>query len=113
MSRVTRGVVECEIDGELYTLRPTLDAYRRIQQRFGGLRGALEALTALNTDHLAHIVAAGAGIHRKQVEEVERRIFNQGVPEVIEMISPFVTALLNPRGDDDQDEDEGKPEPVA
>lgn len=103
MSRVDHGIVECSINGTDYTLKPTLDAYRRIQSRFGGLRGALEALSALNLEHMAHIVAAGAGIGRNKTPKVEEDIFLEGIGNVTEAVAPFVTALFNPRGDKEED----------
>lgn len=103
MSRVDHGVIECSINGTEYTLKPTLDAYRKIQARFGGLRGALEAISALNIEHLSHIVAAGAGIGRNKAVKIEEDIFLEGVGNVTESVAPFVTALFNPRGDKDED----------
>jgi len=101
MSRVDRGSIDVEIDGEVYELRPTLSAFKKIQTRFGGLRGALEAITQMNSEHLANIVAAGTGAGRRDIDKIEEGIFNEGIGSVTESLVPFVTALFNPRGDDE------------
>lgn len=108
MSKVDHGTVTIKIDGDHYELRPTLDAYRKIQNRFGGLRGALESLTQLNIEHVANIIAAGSGNGQREVKNIERKVFMEGIGNVTEQVAPFVTALFNPRGDDDEEEpDEG------
>lgn len=101
MSRVNRGTVEVEIDGEVYELRPTLDAFKKIQARFGGLRGALEAIAQMNSEHLANIIVAGSNAPRRDLAKIEEQIFNEGLASVTEAIAPFVTTLFNPRGDDE------------
>jgi hypothetical protein len=101
MSRVDRGTIELEMDGEVYELRPTLEAFKKIQARFGGLRGALEAIGQMNSEHLANIILAGTSGPRRDLAKIEEQIFNEGLATVTEAIAPFVTTLFNPRGDDE------------
>lgn len=104
-----KGEVILDLDGEELELRPTLKAYQKIQTRFGGLRGALEAAQLLNIDHISHIVCAGANISRKEEERIKEAVFNEGVANVTEQIVPFLTALMDPNGGSDEEEVEKKP----
>lgn len=102
MSKVKRGTVELDLDGEVYELRPTLSAYEKIEARFGGLRGALEAMTRISVTDLAHVIAAGSGKGQRDMQKIKEGVFNQGVDSVTEQVGPFVLALFNPRGDDSE-----------
>jgi hypothetical protein len=107
MSKSLHGTIDVDINGTQYVLRPTLDAYRKIQVRFGGLRGALESLTQLNIEHISHIIAAGAGKGRREIPDIENDVFEHGIGDVTELVAPFVTALFNPRGDEVKEDDSG------
>jgi len=99
MSKTQHGTFTVTLEGEDYELRPTLAAYRQIQQRFGGLRGALEAIGKLNVDHLVAIIKAGAGLEKRDAKGLDEAVFNQGIADVTEQVAPFLTALFNPRGE--------------
>jgi hypothetical protein len=87
MSKSLHGTIDVDINGTQYVLRPTLDAYRKIQVRFGGLRGALESLTQLNIEHISHIIAAGAGKGRREIPDIEN------VPGILETHAAYRAAL--------------------
>lgn len=103
MSKTLHGTYTVTLGDEDYELRPTLGAYRKIQQRFGGLRGALEAIGQLNVDNLAHIIAAGADLDKRAAKDLDQAVFDQGVADVTEQIAPFLTAMFNPRGEEEVD----------
>lgn len=103
MSKTLHGTITVTLRGEDYELHPTLDAYRKIQQRFGGLRGALEAIGQLNVDHLVAIIVAGAGLEKRDSKGLDQAVFIQGIADVTEQVAPFLTALFKPRGDDTTD----------
>lgn len=100
---LVNGEIVLELGDETYELRPTLKAMKKIQSRFGGIRGAMEALTQLNVEHVAAIVAAGANCVPREIPALEEAIFSHGITPVTEQVVPFVTALLNPNGDSDED----------
>lgn len=79
-----------------FELQPTLDAVRKIEQRFGGLRPALDGLAALSVDAVSHVISAGAGLNTKEAKEVPDAVFAAGVGDVTAQVVPFVVALLNP-----------------
>ena len=47
MSRVDYGTVVLPINGKDYTLTPTLEALKKIQNRWGGIMQAIEACRGL------------------------------------------------------------------
>ncbi len=104
--------VTIELNGKEYDLKPTLNAVRKIQRRFGGLRGALESLTQLNTEHIAHIVAAGAGVGAREINDLEEDVFQEGAGSAVEQVSPFISLLLDPKGEQEGD-DGKKDQPVS
>jgi len=95
---LNHGTIEVTLDGEVFELRPSLMAMKKIQTRFGGLRGALEALGQLNVEHIGYIVGAGCGAKPAQVSDIEQAVYNQGIADATEQVVPFVTALMNPKG---------------
>lgn len=93
------GETSIELNGVEYTLRPTLKAMKKIQARFGGVRGALESLAHLNVEAVAAIVAAGCDSLPREIPDIEENVFAHGVGNATEQVVPFVTLLINPRGD--------------
>jgi hypothetical protein len=93
------GEITVELGDEVYELRPTLKAMKKIQQRFGGIRGALEAVSQLNVEHIAAIIAAGSNFGSREIPDIEEAVFQAGLPQATEQVVPFLTALLNPNGD--------------
>lgn len=79
-----------------FELTPNLDAVRKIEGRFGGLRPALDALGSLSIDACSVVIAAGAGLTPKEAKELPDAVFEAGVAEVTAQVVPFVVALLNP-----------------
>lgn len=94
---LTHGEIVVELNGAVYELRPTLKAMKRIQSRFNGLRGALEAVGQLNVEHVAAIIAAGVDAKPGDVQTIEENVFAHGIGPATEQVVPFVVALINPR----------------
>lgn len=94
---LSHGELVVELNGAVYELRPTLKAMKRIQARFNGLRGAMEALAALNVEHVASIIAAGVDANPREIASIEENVFAHGIGNATEQVVPFVTALINPR----------------
>ena len=79
-----------------FELEPTLAAVRKIEQRFGGLRPALDGLGSLSVDAVSHVIVAGANLSPKEAKEVPEAVFAAGVADVTAQVVPYVVALLNP-----------------
>lgn len=103
MSKSLYGQFTVSLADNDYTLIPTLEAVRKIESRFGGLRPALDALQALSVEGTSHIIAAGANLTAKQTAQLQEEVFAAGIGEVTVQVVPYVVALLNPgksRGDE-------------
>jgi len=101
MSRLDYGTVDVEIGDETFTLKPTLECARQIKQ--AGLGGPIQAIKALqdfDADILAVVVAAGAGIGRKKVDDLAEKIHTAGTINVAPKVIEFVGKLINPTGRD-------------
>jgi len=106
MSRVDFGQVEVQLD-EAVTLKPTLRAFEKISNRFGGLRNAIQALSNMDIDSVAFIIAAAAGIGQRDMESLKERIFEAGVVKVMPKVTEYLVLLMNPTGKDDEPEEDG------
>ncbi|KAB0489794.1 hypothetical protein [Pseudomonas vancouverensis] len=108
MNQTLYGTVQIDLDGEAYTLKPTLGAVRAIESHFGGLRGASQAINALSVDGCAVIIASGAGLTGKAAEGVAEQVWQTGVLKVSVQLNAYLVALYNPKGPDS-----GKDQPAA
>ncbi|EPN6724741.1 hypothetical protein ACT2UN_000821 [Pseudomonas putida] len=96
MSEALHGTVTLLIGARSYTLKPTLDAALRIESRFGGLRGALEAMRLMSIAACADIIVAGADLKPDQHPVIAGEVFHTGVAQVSSKLTEFITVLLNP-----------------
>jgi len=98
MNNTLHGTVTVKLGEEQFTLKPTLKAVRAIESRFGGLRGASEALRAVGVDALAIIISAGADLDGKASEELPEKVWQQGAAGLTPEVTGYLYALYNPRG---------------
>ena len=96
MSEALHGTITLVIGARSYTLKPTLDAALRIETRFGGLRGALEAMRLMSIAACADILVAGADLKPDQHAVIAGELFHTGVAKVSGQLTDFITVLLNP-----------------
>ncbi|AIN57802.1 MULTISPECIES: hypothetical protein [Pseudomonas] len=96
MSEALYGTTTLVVGARTYTLQPTLEAALRIETRFGGLRGALEAMRLMSIGSTADIIIAGAGLKPDQHTEVATGVFQTGVAKVSTELIEYLTVLLNP-----------------
>ena len=100
MNNTLYGTVTVTLGDEEYTLTPTLKAVRAIESRFGGLRGASQAITALSIEGCAIILVAGAGLNEKAAKAVPEKIWEHGILDAAPQLNKYLVALYNPRGKD-------------
>ncbi|MCG6541749.1 hypothetical protein MCB86_16875 [Pseudomonas sp. KSR10] len=101
MSKTMHGITTVRLGDEEFELVPTLLAVRNIEARFGGLRGAAQAVHALSVEGVAHIIASGANVTGKAAEALVEKVWMAGVVDVSVQLSPYLAALYNPRGTDE------------
>jgi len=100
MSKTLHGTTTVTVGDDEFTLVPTLAAVRSIEARFGGLRGAAQAVINQSIDGTAHIIASGAGLSGKAAEALPEQVFQAGIVKVTDQVISYVNALYNPRGED-------------
>ncbi|NQD72918.1 hypothetical protein [Pseudomonas sp. CM27] len=100
MNNTLHGTVTVKLGDEEFTLTPTLKAVRAIESRFGGLRGASQAINSLSVDGCAAILVAGAGLDDKAAKAVPEQVWQHGVLDVSTQLNSYLVALYNPRGKD-------------
>jgi hypothetical protein len=105
MSRATYGTVEADIDGETYTLKVTLDAIEKIENRWGGMRTVVESCSDLSFDGAAYIIAAACNIGQRELKPLKEAILKEGLINVIPKVTEYVMLLINPTGKDLDDDD--------
>ena len=96
MSATARGTTVLIVGDVEYTLKPTLDAVRKIEARFGGLRVALASLNDLSIAVVSDIIIAGAGIKPVPAKDVPQQVFEAGVGEIAPQLVPYLVFLINP-----------------
>ncbi|MFV3286880.1 hypothetical protein ACNFCI_22965 [Pseudomonas sp. NY15356] len=96
MSEALYGTVTLVVGARSYTLQPTLEAALRIESRFSGLRGGLEAMRLMSIGACADVIIAGAGLQPEQHATVATEVFNAGVSKVSNELVRYITYLLNP-----------------
>lgn len=95
-SKTLYGKTTVSVGDFEFELEPTLDAARKIEQRFGGLRPALDALSALSVEAVSIAIIAGANLTAKEAKEVPAAVFDAGIASVTAQVVPYISALLNP-----------------
>lgn len=108
MSRTDYGTVELDIGGTLYTLKPTLAAYQKIDSRMGGLRQAIESCGNMSIDGVVFIIAAGAGIGQREMPKLAEEVFAAGTSTLIPKVSEYIMLLLNPSGKQPEEKEQGE-----
>lgn len=78
--------------GAKFVLRPTLEAFKVVNSRFGGFNAALQALSRGDADSLTYIVAAGLG---KTIADVEGLVFEAGIRNLFDPVGEYVERLTN------------------
>ncbi|TPM39378.1 hypothetical protein FJ951_27105 [Mesorhizobium sp. B2-2-3] len=107
------GDVDIVLEGETFTLRPTLKAAQAISRQAGGIMGALRGLANLDLDVATSIVADGLG---KKPSEVEETVWRTGIANLNADLTRFVMIVANggrPPTDKDGGEVEVNPPKAA
>jgi hypothetical protein len=105
VNKVTRGMVDVELDGEVITMSPTLGALTKIERRFGSVRQAAEAVANMQHAAICDIITFGAGLDKASQKELPEAVFQAGLVNVAGAAGEYLAKLLNPAGDVDQDDE--------
>lgn len=105
MNRITSGEIAITLDGEERTLKPSLGAATRVNNRFGGFSKAIAELAALNLDAYVVVIGHGLGATDAEQKVLKEKVYKTGVTNLVRPLTRFVVILAN--GGRDPDEDEG------
>lgn len=110
MSKASYGQVDIELDGETVMLKPTLKAFQKIENRFGGLRPAIQELSSMNLETVAFVISAASNVGQKDMDDLREKVFSAGVVNLMPKVTEYLVLLMNPTGKDadDKEPDEGK-----
>lgn len=98
MSRVDYGQVTFTLGDEEIVLKPTPDAHLQIEERWGGILQAIEAVRGISLSACTLVVCAGTNTKGKEVKPIRDAIHNHGVPEVTVHVVEFLQLLMDPTG---------------
>lgn len=113
MSKIDSGIVPVEIGNDTYELKYSIQAARRASRQFGGLRGALERIGALDVEAALSLIAIGADLDKNGIRRMERNLDQGGVAmaELLEPVQKYALLLFTGKTELDDglpDGDEGK-----
>ena len=106
MSKLNYGCVEVEIGDKTYTLKPTIDAYDKIEGRFGPIIQMLETRSFTSRDAMCFVIAMGAGIGARGASDIKQDMFASGTLNLLPKVTEYLMLLLNPTGKELADEPE-------
>jgi hypothetical protein len=111
MSKTGHGTIVITAGETTYTLKPTLRAFRAIENRFNGILPAMNAIGGASITTAAFVIAAGTGVDtnkRKDLEVIEEALWGVGIGTIGSQVLAFLSALLNPSGKTDAELEEEK-----
>jgi hypothetical protein len=108
MANKELGELELELDGEVITLTPSLDACMTISRMYGGVTNVIPRLTSFDFDTIVGIIAAGTGRNVSKV--LQEKVYKTGVVNVVSTLIDFVAIVNNGGKPTDRMKKEGKEE---
>lgn len=96
------GDVVVMFEGKEVKLKPTLGALQGVSRRSGGVSGAISKLSEVDFDTVCYVLALGMDLTEKGAEGFEKRVFDEGVYNLVAPLVKYVTVLANggrPLGD--------------
>lgn len=106
MSKASYGQVDIELGGEAVTLKPTLRAYEKIEQKYDGLRPAIQALSSMSLDAVSFVIGAATSTGQKDFTALQEKIFEAGVVTLMPKVTQYLVLLMNPTGKEAGDDSE-------
>lgn len=95
--------IELELSETTYKLRPTLEAMKKINSRFGSLLDGGERIVRYDVSAISFVIAAGAGLTQKQVPHMEAELVGN-LERAVGPVGKYFALLM--RGGADTDEEE-------
>ncbi|MGV6875930.1 hypothetical protein ACUSIJ_25000 [Pseudochelatococcus sp. B33] len=104
------GEVEITLGGKIVTLRPSLQAARTLNRRYGNFNALIAAIANQDLEASLATIVVGAGAEGKEVRALEDAAWSEGTINIAGDLIKYVSSLSNggrPVSDDDRREDGG------
>lgn len=111
-SKTLHGIVTVTVGDNTYTLTPTLAAVRKIEAELGALTTAMQRVNGYSVDACAAVIAASANVDDTATQALPEQVFQSGVRDVATALMPYLLALLNPRGAEQEQDAKGNAKPA-
>ena len=92
--------ITLESGGTTYVLAASLDALRKIAQRWDKMETAINDLRGLNFEACVCIVGAAAGL---KADQAEKAVFAAGLARSTQACVEYLAFLINPEGEPQED----------
>ena len=89
------GNVDIELDGETYTLRPTLKAAQNISRAKGGIMAAVDAVGKFDFDTMVSVIALGIGAEGKEARDLPDKVWSTGMADLTGPVITYLSILAN------------------
>lgn len=110
MTPTNPGEVSIKINGQQYTLKASLQAYRMVNMIGPGFTPVLQSIRNFDAAVITQIICCGTGkMANGDAEKVETEVFAHGLMDLADPVTEFVTMLANGgrKASDDQPEASG------
>lgn len=87
---------DVQVGETVYTLRPTLEAMRKVNRQCGSLYEAYERIQRQDGELIIAVLAAGADIQANQMKSFSNEVFEAGVMNLAIGAGKYVLQLMNP-----------------
>lgn len=87
--------IDIELDGEIFSLRCTLLAFKEIPAQFGGFVGAFRRLAEVDIDASAQMIAIATGKPKnsKERERIVEKLFEAGLEDALPKLTEYLSLL--------------------
>lgn len=89
------GNVTITLDGDEYTLKPTLHAIKTLSANYEGLAGCLRRLQTMDFNAYVNVINIGTGAKGQAAKDMEASIFRTPVGDMVGPLVEYVAVLMN------------------
>lgn len=95
MSDLTKGEVAIKINGEEYTLKPSLNAFTQLSAGGADYSGVMVSILRNDVTVMARVIRLGLGWNDREAKAIPDMIFKSGVKSLHDPLTDFVFRLFN------------------
>lgn len=83
-AKLGQGDIEITLDGDVYVLKPSLNAAQMISKRYGSLNDAIQKLASFDFNTAVDVICLGLGPrygNAKQQQEIAEKVYKTGLSD--------------------------------